>query len=259
MASGLLPLVLGRATRLVRFLPHQPKVYHGLLRLGLTTSTDDITGEVLSRHDGSPADPERVMEAAAALVGRISQVTPRFSARKVDGRRLYRLARKQRPVTLPAQEVEVWRFDVSPTDRGDEWGLVAEVSAGTYIRGLARDLGQAVGIGGVLVALRRVGIGPLRLENAIPLPEHEATPWPALGRALIGLDEMPLVPPPLRLTLQEDELRFASGTAVVVAAGGQGYVRVLADSGQLLGIGEAREGTLKPRVVLFPGNVAPGG
>ncbi len=255
MASGLLPLVLGRATRLVRFLPHEPKLYHGLLRLGLATTTDDVTGEVLSRHDGATPEPARVLEAAAALVGRVSQVTPRFSARKVDGRRLYHLARERRAVALPVQEVDVRRFELSPTERGDEWGLVAEVSAGTYIRGLCRDLGAALGTGGVLVALRRIGIGPLLLERAIPLPERDAPAWPGLPTALIGLDEMPLTPPPLRLTRGEDERRFASGSAVAVAAETDGYVRVLTDSGQLLGIGEGRNGVLKPRVVLFPGNV----
>ena len=94
MASGLLVLALGRATRLIRYLPGTPKLYTGSLRLGLTTSSDDITGQVLERFEGPFPAPDRVREAAAGFVGRSHQVPPRVSARKVGGERLYRMARR---------------------------------------------------------------------------------------------------------------------------------------------------------------------
>ena len=92
LASGLLPLVLGHATRLVRFLPHSPKSYTGTFRLGLRTDSDDVTGRTLDRHAGPLPEPHAVVEAAGALIGRQQQVPPRVSARKVGGQRLYRLA-----------------------------------------------------------------------------------------------------------------------------------------------------------------------
>jgi tRNA pseudouridine55 synthase len=249
MASGLLPLVLGRATRLVRFLRHEPKLYEGRLRLGVTTDTDDVTGEVVTRHPGPLPDPESVAAAAAGFVGRIRQVTPAVSARKIEGQRMYRLARRKVAVSAPEREIEVTRFEVSPTSRNDEWDLVCEVSAGTYVRALARDLGAAVGTGGTLVALRRLRVGPLDVEEAVPLAAR-GTPSQDLSAGLIPIDDMPLFPPTVGIPDAGEARRFCSGSPVMTGAGPPGTVRVVGPGGRLLGVGEAVGGTLKPRVVV---------
>jgi len=249
MASGLLPLVLGRATRLVRFLPHEPKLYEGRLRLGLTTDTDDVTGEVLTRHAGPLPGPDAVAAAAAGLVGRMRQVTPAVSARKVGGQRMYRLARKKVAVTAPTHEVEVTRFEVGPASRDDEWDLVAEVSAGTYVRGLARDLGAALGTGGTLVALRRLRVGPFGVDEAFATPVADL-PLADLSKGLIAIDDIPLAPPTVDLPDPGDARRFCSGSTVAAETGLTGAVRVAGPGGRLLGIGESDGGILKPRVVV---------
>jgi len=259
MASGLLPLVLGRATRLVRFLPDGPKRYRGRLCLGIATTTDDVTGEVLTRHPGSLPPASRVLEAAGGLEGRQSQVTPAYSARRVEGRRLYELARKGVPVEAPSAEVEVSRFELTPTDRDDLYEFVAEVSKGTYIRALARDLGQALGCGGVLASLVRTRIGPMRLDHARPWPEEAPDRNWVLG-ALLPPEEMPLLPPPLPLADPDRARRFSLGAAVRIEPSTEasaGPVRVLDPDGTLLGIGEVRDGALHPRVVLPPADEAP--
>jgi len=251
MASGLLPLVLGRATRLVRFLPHSPKVYEGRIRLGLTTATDDVTGEVRSRHEGPWPDGDDVLRAAALFTGRLQQIPPEVSARKVGGQRLYRLARQGRPVRAPAREVDVGRFDLTPTADPAEWRFVAEVSAGTYLRALARDLGEALGTGGALSALRRVAIGPLSVSGAVGLPGASEGPE-RLVAAVVPLGEMPLTPPPVRLPDPAAVRLFLSGGEVEIDEAPQddGACRVLDGSGELLGIALVRGRRAQPKVVV---------
>ena len=150
LATGLLPVLLGRATRLARFLPHSPKHYEGLLRLGLTTVTDDITGEELTCHAGTLPDPASVAAAAERLQGSHPQIPPAVSARKVGGKRLYRLARQGIRVEAAPRQVDVNRFEIAPVkDDPAQYEFSAEVSGGTYVRALIRDLGAALGCGGV--------------------------------------------------------------------------------------------------------------
>jgi tRNA pseudouridine55 synthase len=260
MASGLLPLVLGRATRLVRFLPHSPKIYEGVFRLGMTTTTDDVTGDLLSRHDGALPPADVVLEAAGRFLGRISQLPPAVSARKVAGERMYRLARRGEPVKGRPAEVEVHRFDLSPGEAPGEWRFVAEVSAGTYIRALVRDLGLEVGTGGALAALRRTAIGRLDVARGIRLSMDE-TATDRLREAILPVDEIPLVPPPVVVADAEAARRFVSGTPVEAPAGApeEGDCRVVGSDGTLLGIGTAGAGKIRPRVVLPPpGPALPG-
>lgn len=256
-ASGLLPLVLGRATRLARFLPHSPKTYEGILRLGLTTSTDDETGKVLGRHEGVLPSREAVLAAAAGLRGRMPQVPPAVSARKVGGRRLYRLAREGRVVQAPATIAEVFRLDLLPTERAEDWAFVAEVSAGTYIRALARDLGEALGCGGILLQLRRLGIGALNVTSALNLTTSDAEVRESSLAATIGLDEMPLEPPQARLGNWTAARRFVAGHAVPAPCEipAEGACIVFDPDGRLLGVAESDLGELRPKVVLSP---APG-
>ena len=251
-ASGLLPLVLGVATRLVRFLPSSPKVYTGTLRLGLRSQTDDATGRITHRHEGALPAASRVFEAAAGLLGSSAQLTPAVSARKVDGQRLYRLARRGVEVEAPRVTVEVYAFELEPTHEADLYAFRADVSGGTYIRGLARDLGERLGCGGLLESLRRESIGPLRVSEAVAL-EHGAAPPPeALLRQLIPPEAMPLEPPAVRLEDPVAARAFRHGNSVR-CPGPDGLCRALAADGRLLGIAERIDGRLQPRVVLPAG------
>ena len=249
-AAGLLPLVLGRATRLVRFLPSSPKVYEGSLRLGRTTTTDDETGQTLTEHAGPLPEAPAVLEAATSLVGVQLQIPPIYSAKRVAGRRLYEMARKGEAVTAAAAEIEVFHFELTSTDRPELYHFRVGVSAGTYVRGLARDLGARLGCGGLLAGLTRTEIGPLRLADARRLPDDPTgSDWVRAG--LIPLEAMPLLPPPTTLADTEQARRFRLGGVVRPAPPeARGRVRVLSPDGALLGIAEEREGALHPSVVL---------
>lgn len=254
IASGLLPLVLGRATRLVRFLTAEPKVYSGVLRLGVRTATDDVSGETLARHDGPlPGDTE-VRSAAERLRGTIRQVPPAVSAKKLAGRRAYALVRQGRAVEIAPVEVEIVRFDLRPAGEPDLWAFEAEVSGGTYVRALARDLGEALGCGGTLVRLRRTAVGVMDVGEALPLSDIEEDPAAAIAR-IVPLDAMPLDLPAVRLPRDEDVRRFASGAAVRIDDPSEpgSWCRVLSPGGALVGVGETGAGRLQPRVVVAAG------
>ena len=175
-ATGLLILLTGRATRLARFVEQQSKTYLATARLGQRTTTDDRTGEPAGAEaslEGVTA--EAVNGALQAMTGVQLQTPPVYSAKKVGGERSYRLARKGEAVSLSPVEVSLHRIDLlafAPP-------LVtfrAQVSAGTYIRAIARDLGEALGVGAHLDALRREAVGSIRVEDAIPLAQLDAMP-----------------------------------------------------------------------------------
>ncbi|MBD3867081.1 MAG: tRNA pseudouridine(55) synthase TruB [Acidobacteria bacterium] len=252
-ATGLLPMMLGRGTRLIRFLPSSPKVYQGTLQLGRTTSSDDVTGETLTEHGGRLPDGDGVLQAAGKLTGLIRQVPPAVSARKVDGERMYRRARRGETVEAPATEVEIFEFSLSPTDSPAIWSFTAQVSPGTYIRALARDLGAALECGGVLASLKRTAIGPFRVEDAVPLPEWARPEQvPDLAEHVTSLDHLPLDLPSLQIENQRDAGLFLSGGRLDLGnrAGTGPQFRVTGPDGTLLGVGEDNGGVLQPRVVL---------
>jgi tRNA pseudouridine55 synthase len=248
MASGLLPLVLGRATRLVRFLPHSPKDYRGTLRLGLTSNTDDITGALSSRHEAPLPDAAAVLQAAGEFVGRRLQLPPTVSARKVEGQRMYKLARRGVNVKAAATEVDIERFELQAEGSAGLYSFEARVSGGTYIRAMVRDLGEKLGCGGVLASLRRTAIGPMRPDPGVGFEPQ------ALRQALIPLEQMPLALPEWRLASEEEAQRFTLGSKLIVAldAPASAFCRVLSPGGLLLGVAEVREGALQPKVVLPP-------
>jgi tRNA pseudouridine55 synthase len=254
MASGLLPLVLGGATRLVRFLPHEPKLYVGSLELGRTSDSDDVTGEILTRHEGPLPGAREVLAAAEELEGTSLQMPPAISARKVGGERLYKRARRGLATEAKPKEVRVPRFRLRRTEDAAVWRFEAEVSAGTYIRALARDLGSRLGCGGLLASLRRTRIGPMSVETALAVGPDGTLDATAVRASLISPESMPLVPPPLRLADPEDAERLAHGRTIRAEPGGQpdGLFRVLTPAGRLLGIVESHEDQVRPKLILPP-------
>lgn len=174
LATGVLPLAIGRATRLVRFLTASDKDYDATIRFGVTTDSYDITGVETSRTDVVPPT-DTVLDAIRALTGEYLQPPPIFSAKKVEGRRAYRLARQDQPVALRPAPVHVARADLREFS-----GACARValtcSAGFYVRAFAHSLGELTGAGACLEALRRTRSGEFRLETAVSLEALQDTP-----------------------------------------------------------------------------------
>lgn len=175
MATGLLVIGIEGATRLLTYVVGADKTYTSTIRLGQTTGTDDAEGEITRTADAADVAAvtgEQIRAGIAALTGEISQVPSAVSAIKVDGRRAYDLVRAGEQVELKARQVTVSRFDVIEERRSTgviELDVVVDCSSGTYIRALARDLGEALGVGGHLTVLRRTRIGPFDVDDAVGL------------------------------------------------------------------------------------------
>jgi tRNA pseudouridine55 synthase len=195
MATGVLVLGVGRATRLLGHLALATKVYEGTIRLGASTLTDDALGEIIAESDPSGVTDEALRDAMAEFTGKIQQVPSAVSAIKKDGVRSYARVRAGERVELDARPVTVHRFEaleVRRHGRSVDLDVVVECSSGTYVRALARDLGAALGVGGHLTALRRTRVGPYRLADArtlkqlagemtvVPLADAAAAAFPRL-------------------------------------------------------------------------------
>ena len=170
IATGVLPLLLGRFTRLAQFFNDSRKVYEGEICFGFATDTYDCEGQTVGAISGVHPSMEEIQRHLAALTGHIQQRPPAFSAKKIHGVPAYKLARQDKVVEMKPVTVDVYRFEVLSV-QGDRARFVAEVSAGTYIRALAHDLGQALGCGAHLSELRRTRSGEFEVSQAIGLDE----------------------------------------------------------------------------------------
>lgn len=241
-ATGLLVVLVGRATRLARFLESEAKTYHAVARLGQATDTDDATGAPLGTPwAGMPPDRAAVEQALGALRGRIPQRPPAYSAKKVEGRRSYALARKGRAPELPPVPVTVHALELLRYE-WPELEFRCTVGTGTYVRALARDAGEALGTGAHLTALRREAIGRFRVETATPLA--------ALDAAAPLLPPAPLLAhlPHVQLPAPEREA-VGHGRAVPNVWDARGTVALL-EGEALVAIGTADDEWVRPTVVL---------
>lgn len=181
-ATGVLAVCVGKATRLARFLAAGEKVYEATIRLGFATTTDDLRGEPLGPARPVAVDRTALDEACRRLTGTIRQIPPAYSARRVGGQRLYELARRGVDVDREAALVTVHAFEVVSI-AGDRVEAMVKCSPGTYVRALARDLGEALGVGGHLVSLRRTRSGDFALDQAV----DGAAPSPVWADSLLPL------------------------------------------------------------------------
>ncbi len=169
MATGVLPVFVGRATRGVEFFEHAEKTYEATLRLGLTTDTEDTSGTVLTEQEVNISEAD-FLAVLPQFRGKIQQIPPMYSALKINGQKLVDLARKGKEVERQPREIEIFVLDCLEFS-GSEAKLRVRCSKGTYIRTLCKDIGQALGCGGCMAALRRVQAGEYTIEEAVPLQE----------------------------------------------------------------------------------------
>jgi len=257
-ASGVLPLFLGRATRVVEYHLGDRKGYRATVCFGATSTTDDLEGE-LTPADAPAPGRDAVENALGRLRGPISQRPPAYSAIKVAGRRAYAMARAGESVELASRDVTIHRLDLvewDDSDPGRPIGILeVECSAGTYIRALARDLGELVGSGAYLGALSRTSSGPFTLDEAIPIErvrEAAADGPDALAALLLpidaGLDSLP------ELVISDGEVAAISRGQFIRAALPPGEpdapIRVRDGAGRLVAIATVRDGRLAPDKVL---------
>lgn len=250
MATGLLPLCFGEATKFSNRLLEADKTYVATMKLGVTTTTGDAEGETLVERE-VVCDHASILVAAHAFLGEIEQIPPMYSALKHQGKALYEYARQGIEIEREARRVTIHSLKVTRIDL-PEVEIVVRCSKGTYIRTLAEDIGEKLGCGAHLVALRRIGIGPLEVDKALTLEQIGAIEESARRLLLAPPDALLAHLPEVVLT-PEDAARFLHGQTVRMP-GAPTEMRVYREAG-FLGLGE-RNGTgeLRPvRLIVFNG------
>jgi tRNA pseudouridine55 synthase len=242
MATGVLVLGIGRATRLLGHLALTDKEYDATIRLGVTTVTDDAEGDVLEVRDASGVGD--LDAAMAALTGEISQVPSSVSAVKVDGVRSYARVRAGQDVELAARAVTVSRFELLDR-RGDDLDVRVQCTSGTYVRALARDLGAALGVGAHLTALRRTRVGPFDLAKARTLDQL------AESLDVVALDDAVGASFPRR-DLTADEAVALSYGKKLEPTGVRGVHGAFDPAGRCIALVEDRDDVCRPTVVFAP-------
>lgn len=262
-ATGVLPIALGRATRLLQFLPTD-KIYLGTIKLGIVTTTDDLAGEVITSQPVDHLDLATITQALEKFHGKIQQIPPKFSAIQVGGKRLYDLARSGVAIDLPVRGVEIFSIKIMDWRSQEFPELDVEIScgAGTYIRSIARDLGEALGTGGTLAALTRTRSAGFSLDTSINLQELEQL----VGSQIIGAQgfaTLPLITPQVALPHLPEVIlppdlakRWTQGQKIphptpLTNLSGE-FIRISTETGDLLGISQVMISPLDQQLILVP-------
>ena len=250
LATGVLPLAVGRATRLLQYLP-EGKAYRAVIRFGLITTTDDLEGDTVEQFDATELEEAEVVAALSKFIGQIEQIPPMYSAIQVDGKRLYDLARAGKAVEVPRRIVTIEQLASHSWKPGEQPELTVDVTcgAGTYIRSLARDLGEAVGTGATLAGLTRTHSSGFEIADSITLEELETaitqstfTPVSA-GKAMAHLDAIALPQDLARRWQLGQKLEITADISIPQPIDSHNYppVRILdATTQAFLGISEIR-------------------
>ena len=250
LATGLLPVCLGEATKFSQGLLDSGKIYQAVVKLGETTSTGDAEGEILSIQAVN-VSRARVEKALNRLQGSVSQIPPMYSALKHRGKPLYAYAREGKQVERAPRKVhiEILRLD---NITGQEIKITIHCSKGTYVRVLAEDLGEMLGCGAYLKALRRTGVGPFHLNEALTLPQLEAMNMEQRDASLLPVDSLLRALPKILLE-DKNSRNFLQGNAILQAASSaSGMARIYNMKQIFIGLGEITvEGKIRPKRLLY--------
>lgn len=247
LATGVLLLCIGRATRLVEYLMGQQKTYEVAVRLGQVTDSYDADGEIVAEHTVQTT-PSEIEKALALFRGSIQQQAPVYSAIKQQGQPLYKLARAGKPVEAPVREVQIYSYELLSWDN-PLIRLRVTCSAGTYIRSLAHDLGQTLGCGGHITELRRTAVGDFRSDEAVRIADLNEQNWLEYLRPNdAAVTHLP------RLNLSDDEARrLALGQRIerLASQPDAAAVRAYDENGRFMGVATVRDETWQPHK-MFP-------
>ena len=252
MATGVLPLVIGKMTRLCQFYEDSEKAYEGTIRFGFATDTYDADGTVVAAVQEVHVTLEELRALAAGFVGKLQQVPPPFSAKKIQGVPAYKLARKKQEVELKAVEVEVREFEITGVE-GDTGGFRCRVSSGTYVRSLAHEIGQKAGCGAHLASLRRTQVAEFGLGDAHTL-EHVAAAAEANGIEGLMFHLRRVLPALPSVTADDEALgKIRHGRSVNLAEFSRAkWVKVFAGQAELVCLASRVAGSwFHPKVVLL--------
>ncbi|MBW4689828.1 MAG: tRNA pseudouridine(55) synthase TruB [Komarekiella atlantica HA4396-MV6] len=250
-AIGVLPIALGKATRLLQYLSEN-KAYKATIRLGVRTTTDDLQGEIITSQPCSGLSIADIKTALSQFEGKIEQIPPSYSAIQVDGKRLYDLARRGETVKVPARTVEVFQIDILDWREGDfpELDVAIACGAGTYIRAIARDLGAVLTTGGTLAALTRTQSSGFNLADSLTLADLETQLQAGTFQPIApdaALQHLPFVS--LSATSAQ---KWCQGQQIHITHELSGIVRVYEEETRFLGIGQLQGETLIPQMVFEP-------
>ncbi|MBR2541118.1 MAG: tRNA pseudouridine(55) synthase TruB [Mogibacterium sp.] len=252
MATGVLPVCIGKATRIIEYYDNDRKSYHAGMKLGITTDTLDVTGEVTGTYDFAGVTEESVRKAFSEYTGVVSQIPPKYSALKVNGRRAYDLAREGRDFELKSREITIFSNDITSLDIACgtiEFDVVC--SKGTYIRTICDDIGRALGCGAVMTSLRRTGSGFFRAEESVDISRIIEMTDEEISDLIIPMDQT--LTSLGRVSLDDNRVTaFINGnpsnTGYRISGDGDSYL-VYAGS-EFLGIGIIERGALIPHKVI---------
>jgi len=248
LASGLLPLAFGEATKTVPYVVDGEKAYAFTVTFGIETDTDDAEGRIVQKSDARPTEAD-ILAALPRFTGSVTQVPPRYSAIKVDGERAYDLARGGEEVELQPRVVEIHALRLVSFD-GQSAMLEAECGKGTYVRAIARDLGRLLGCYGYVTALRRTRVGPFTVADSVPYSALETDPlavMTALRSVETGLRELTEVP-----VGGDGPMRLRRGQSVLLRgrdAPAEGETVYATNAGQVIAIGTVERGEFVPNRV----------
>lgn len=248
-ATGVLPIALGKATRLLQYLPGE-KAYQATIRLGVRTTTDDLQGEIIAEKSVTNVTLETVKTVLQKFQGKIEQIPPSYSAIQVDGKRLYELARKGETVEAPVRTVEVFKIEILDWREGEfpEVDVAIACGTGTYIRAIARDLGTLLETGGTLAALQRTASSGFQLADSLTFTDLEAQLQAGTFQPLppdVALQNLACV----SLSAPADQ-KWCQGQKITFEHNSSQILRVYAEDERFLGIGQTKDGVLTPLLVL---------
>ncbi len=238
MATGVLPVFVGRATRAVEFFEHAEKTYETVLRLGITTDTEDVTGNILQQQEVSVTE-QQFLDVLEQFRGEVQQIPPMYSALKINGQKLCDLARKGKEVERKPRTITIHQLDCLSFD-GQTARLRANCSKGTYIRTLCKDIGDALGCGGCMESLRRVAAGSYTIEESIPLAKLVESGDPEVH--LRPVDSMFTQHPAITLT-EKQALRCRNGNSFSIDLP-SGTYRAYDQTGEFLMLAKVESGVM---------------